>query len=468
MSGCARAGAARVDVPVLAIGGVVADKAGSIAAAGAAASRRSGCSPMCNDRCQRTTHSTVVAPATLVARSAGRVPREPPQRLTTAMTDFGAKLREARERRGISLRADRRSHQDLDRRRSRRSSATTRRGCPAAFSPRAFVRSYAVEVGLDPGRDRGSSSIASAIEPRRRVSWPTTLRGAAREPRPRRRSARRGLTLRLVLKLLVAEPGGDGDHSLSSRVIKHAADRVAGSRPGGRPTDEPARRLLAVPKACATAVSSEDAGAVQRSPAWTRLPFSAHRFLPPRRHARDAGCWPRRARSAPRAHEQLALLVLLVDDPIPTSRSTAHATLERAAARAAAGVPRARRRAGRDARVLRRRGIEPADGGRRRRVASRSLDDADDEDDETTPERGDGAGKHGAEAPVGLPVKKKIKLAIEGHARAARQLIRDPNKLVAAAVLSSPKLTERKSRRSRRWATSPRKCCGSSARTGRG
>jgi hypothetical protein len=43
---------------------------------------------------------------------------------------------------------------------------------------------------------------------------------------------------------------------------------------------------------------------------------------------------------------------------------------------------------------------------------------------------------------AGLPIKKKIKLASKGTREQRAQLIRDPNKLVAAAVLSSPKLTD--------------------------
>jgi hypothetical protein len=41
-----------------------------------------------------------------------------------------------------------------------------------------------------------------------------------------------------------------------------------------------------------------------------------------------------------------------------------------------------------------------------------------------------------------LPVKRKVKLAFKGTKEQRAQLIRDPNKMVAAAVLSSPKLTE--------------------------
>jgi hypothetical protein len=41
-----------------------------------------------------------------------------------------------------------------------------------------------------------------------------------------------------------------------------------------------------------------------------------------------------------------------------------------------------------------------------------------------------------------LPVIDRIKIAIQGSREQRAQLIRDPNRLVAAAVLSSPKLSE--------------------------
>jgi hypothetical protein len=41
-----------------------------------------------------------------------------------------------------------------------------------------------------------------------------------------------------------------------------------------------------------------------------------------------------------------------------------------------------------------------------------------------------------------LPIMRRMKLAMKGTREQRTQLIRDPNKLVAAAVLSSPKLTQ--------------------------
>jgi hypothetical protein len=153
------------------------------------------------------------------------------------------------------------------------------------------------------------------------------------------------------------------------------------------------------------------------------------------------------------AHEQLALLMLVAEDGDAEIASTAQATLQ--------GIPQAPLRA-----FLSRpdvppemlsffagRGVAPAAGaaaaGPEPLLAIDDDDEgdpdgavgqADDEGDEQSPgPAGDAA------APkilAGLPIKKKIKLASKGTREQRAQLIRDPNKLVAAAVLSSPKLTD--------------------------
>jgi hypothetical protein len=67
--------------------------------------------------------------------------------------------------------------------------------------------------------------------------------------------------------------------------------------------------------------------------------------------------------------------------------------------------------------------------------AAGSTTDADEDDD--------GMGDDATPTVLAnLPIKKKIKLASKGTREQRAQLIRDPNKLVAAAVLSSPKLTD--------------------------
>jgi hypothetical protein len=144
------------------------------------------------------------------------------------------------------------------------------------------------------------------------------------------------------------------------------------------------------------------------------------------------------------AQEQLALLVLLSDDGDAEVAAAADATLTALpidALRsflARAGVPSEMKT------FFAGRGIAPAS------VPSPDdsqpllePDDDDDEDDEPEEEDATDAGKNAAPRILsGLPVKKKMKLAFKGTREQRAQLIRDPNKIVSAAVLSSPKLTE--------------------------
>jgi hypothetical protein len=140
---------------------------------------------------------------------------------------------------------------------------------------------------------------------------------------------------------------------------------------------------------------------------------------------------------APRTHEQLALLILLSDDADPTIRETANATLDGlprgavAAFLARSDVPLEMRE------FFGTRGISPA------AVATAAADvtvhagdaeeasDGEDDDDDASPQ-----------VLSGLSIVQRMKLAMKGTRAQRAQLIRDSNKLVAAAVLSSPKLTE--------------------------
>jgi hypothetical protein len=151
------------------------------------------------------------------------------------------------------------------------------------------------------------------------------------------------------------------------------------------------------------------------------------------------------------AVEQIALLVLLADDHDQEVALTAEATIQ--------ALPGAELRAflaradvsDEIKRFFAERGVEAA--------ASPLVDasepliarDDDDEGDEALDgaseeeEAEDEDGAHKDEPPkilAGLPVKKKMKLAFKGSREQRAQLIRDPNKIVAAAVLSSPKLTD--------------------------
>jgi hypothetical protein len=160
--------------------------------------------------------------------------------------------------------------------------------------------------------------------------------------------------------------------------------------------------------------------------------------------ARDARLLAAQGALSAAALEQLALLVLLFDDEDADIAATAQATIAALpeellrAFLATPEVPTEIRRFFSD------RGITPA--------AVPSADpseplievaDGDDDDEELEEEQTQGANaKHEPKILAGLPIKKKIKLASKGTREQRAQLIRDPNKLVAAAVLSSPKLTD--------------------------
>jgi len=146
---------------------------------------------------------------------------------------------------------------------------------------------------------------------------------------------------------------------------------------------------------------------------------------------------------APRAHEQLALLLLLADDQDPQIASTAAATIDR--------LPRdsvSRFLARKDVpqsmvQFFAARGIEPD---------TTALEESDKPLLETgdAPIAGDVvADDAAADENVtpslvlsGLPIIDRMKLAMRGTREQRSQLIRDSNKLVAVAVLSSPKLME--------------------------
>jgi hypothetical protein len=147
---------------------------------------------------------------------------------------------------------------------------------------------------------------------------------------------------------------------------------------------------------------------------------------------------------APRAHEQLGLLVLLSSDADPAIRTAAEATIAR--------IPRAdlSRFLGRpdvaheivDFFVAR--GVEPE-------PAEVPSDDvplldagvaADGGDDEGEGEPTEARRMAAIQRLSLMSVSDKIKAAMRGSREERNILIRDPNKLVSLAVLSSPKVSE--------------------------
>jgi hypothetical protein len=137
---------------------------------------------------------------------------------------------------------------------------------------------------------------------------------------------------------------------------------------------------------------------------------------------------------APGAHEQLALLLILSDDPDPLIARTALETIDLLPAPSVA-----RFLAGKDVPQQMRdffapRGIQ-ADG---------LAGEGDDQPLLQAPETASEEDTAEADPRVlsSLPVIARMKLAMRGSREQRAQLIRDSNRLVAVAVLSSPKLTE--------------------------
>jgi hypothetical protein len=146
---------------------------------------------------------------------------------------------------------------------------------------------------------------------------------------------------------------------------------------------------------------------------------------------------------APRAHEQLAILVLLLDDAETDIREAAQTTLNRIP------VETLRRFLSRsDVAVGLReffaaRGVLPSD-----QPADETDDPLVEDSTESALESGV-ADEHVApdresmvQKIAGLGFTQRLKAAIKGTREVRAILIRDPNKMISTAVLSSPKVTE--------------------------
>lgn len=135
---------------------------------------------------------------------------------------------------------------------------------------------------------------------------------------------------------------------------------------------------------------------------------------------------------APRAHEQLALLVLLSDDPDPEIAQTANATIGALpleplrAFLARSDAPSEIRE------FFSARGIEPSETPSAE-AAKAILESSS---AETTDDKAD------PQLLSSLPIVERVKLAMKGTREHRAQLVRDSNRMVATAVLSSPKLTD--------------------------
>jgi len=117
------------------------------------------------------------------------------------MSDFGTRLREARERRGIPLRqiADRTKISMPALEALERSDASK---LPSGIFGRSFVRSYASEVGLDPDAALRDFLERFADEPR--FAMVTRMSATPAEPAVRPAPRLAGIALKLLLVGLVA------------------------------------------------------------------------------------------------------------------------------------------------------------------------------------------------------------------------------------------------------------------------
>jgi len=163
--------------------------------------------------------------------------------------------------------------------------------------------------------------------------------------------------------------------------------------------------------------------------------------------ARDIRLQAAQGCMAPRAHEQLALLMLLVDDHDPEIATAAEATIS-AIPRASLEAFLARSDVSTEMReFFARRGIQPAAVAAQ--VADAPLVESSAADDalgaimaaeEESPE---GQVRESTVQKIAsLNVAQRMTLAMKGSREERAVLVRDPNKIVAVAVLSSPKLTE--------------------------
>jgi hypothetical protein len=153
--------------------------------------------------------------------------------------------------------------------------------------------------------------------------------------------------------------------------------------------------------------------------------------------ARDVRLQAAQGALATRAHEQLALLALLTNDPDPEIVAAAEATLGLIPAGSLSSFL-ARSDVSPEMRdFFASRGVTPSDVPAQEADTpivdtAAGPDIADDEDDE----------KSAMQRLAELSVPQKMARATKGTREERGILIRDPNKLIAVTVLSSPKLTD--------------------------
>jgi hypothetical protein len=143
---------------------------------------------------------------------------------------------------------------------------------------------------------------------------------------------------------------------------------------------------------------------------------------------------------APRIHERLALLILLLDDEDAEIAKTADDTLNAMPKDSLAAFLSRSDVTSNLRSFFAARGIEPAPPAGEGEPGSETSEDADQDEDEAKPESENE--KSTVARLASLTVAQRVVRAMKGSREERAVLIRDPNKLVSTAVLSSPKLTE--------------------------
>lgn len=156
--------------------------------------------------------------------------------------------------------------------------------------------------------------------------------------------------------------------------------------------------------------------------------------------ARDVRLVAAQGTLAPRAHEQLAILILLLDDADPEIRAVADQTLSRIPDEALKAFL-ARSDVSVDTReFFADRGVFPAEIPAIE--ADDPLIDAADDAAVLAGDDPDAPREAIAQQIAKMSFPERLKAALKGSRETRAILVRDPNKMISAAVLSSPKLTE--------------------------
>jgi len=157
--------------------------------------------------------------------------------------------------------------------------------------------------------------------------------------------------------------------------------------------------------------------------------------------ARDVRLEAAKGALAPRAYEQLAILMILIEDPDREVRDTAEETLNKIPAEALStflarsDVPVDMREFFGD------RGIFPDEIPPIEVDADEPLIDTDDTADLGSDDDDEESRKSGAQALANMNFPQRLRAAVKGTREMRAILIRDPNKMIAGSVLSSPKVS---------------------------